>query len=56
MVSHAPPLIANFCDRAILIESGRIHTEGPPATVVEAYSSVLTAVPLNPAPVSQPRV
>jgi ABC-2 type transport system ATP-binding protein len=40
LVSHSPSLIEEFCDRAILLEGGRIRTEGSPARVAAAYLDV----------------
>jgi ABC-2 type transport system ATP-binding protein len=43
LVSHAPPTIEAFCDRAVLIEGGRIVVDGSPRDVVDAYLSLLTS-------------
>ncbi|HEX5214834.1 MAG TPA: ABC transporter ATP-binding protein [Vicinamibacterales bacterium] len=43
LVSHAVPLVTAFCDRAILIDGGRIIHEGRPEDVVSSYLSLLTA-------------
>jgi ABC-2 type transport system ATP-binding protein len=40
LVSHSPKLISDFCERAILIENGRICAEGAPSRVCEAYVEV----------------
>jgi ABC-type polysaccharide/polyol phosphate transport system ATPase subunit len=42
MVSHSPDTIERFCDRAILIDSGRIHAEGAAASVADEYLKLLT--------------
>ena len=42
MVSHAPPVIGQFCDRAMLIERGRIALEGSGTEVVHQYLHLLT--------------
>jgi ABC-type polysaccharide/polyol phosphate transport system ATPase subunit len=42
MVSHMPSIIADFCDRALLLERGRIDMEGCPGDVARRYQSMLT--------------
>jgi ABC-type polysaccharide/polyol phosphate transport system ATPase subunit len=42
LVSHGPPVIAEFCDRALLIENGRIAFEGSGPEVVRQYLGLLT--------------
>jgi ABC-2 type transport system ATP-binding protein len=42
LVSHDPRAIATFCDRAMLLEGGRIVMSGPAAEVAETYLSLLT--------------
>jgi ABC-2 type transport system ATP-binding protein len=42
LVSHAPATIAAFCDRALLLETGRIVTDGPSDDVADRYMSMLT--------------
>jgi len=42
LVSHDPRTIATFCDRALLLEGGRIIMAGPAAEVAETYLSLLT--------------
>ena len=42
LVSHAPPVIGQFCDRAMLIERGRIALEGSGPEVVHQYLGLLT--------------
>lgn len=41
IVSHDPHTVVNFCDRAILLEGGRIHVEGPADLAAQAYSALL---------------
>jgi len=43
LVSHDPRTIATFCDRALLLEGGRILMAGRAPEVAEAYLSLLTA-------------
>jgi ABC-type polysaccharide/polyol phosphate transport system ATPase subunit len=38
LVSHDLGTVASFCDRALLLRSGRIHAEGIPADVIAAYA------------------
>ena len=40
LVSHNPKIIREFCDRAILLEEGRVRAEGAPARVCDAYVDV----------------
>jgi ABC-type polysaccharide/polyol phosphate transport system ATPase subunit len=42
LVSHEPRTIAAFCDRALLLEGGRIAMAGPAEAVAERYLSLLT--------------
>jgi ABC-type polysaccharide/polyol phosphate transport system ATPase subunit len=42
LVSHEPRTISSFCDRALLLEGGRIVFGGPPAEVAERYLELLT--------------
>jgi ABC-2 type transport system ATP-binding protein len=42
LVSHDPRTIATFCDRALLLEGGRIVMAGPAAQVADSYLSLLT--------------
>jgi ABC-2 type transport system ATP-binding protein len=42
LVSHEPRTIAAFCDRALLLEGGRIVASGPAAVVAERYLALLT--------------
>jgi ABC-type polysaccharide/polyol phosphate transport system ATPase subunit len=41
VVSHDPRTVATFCDRALLIEHGRIAVDGAPADVAAAYLQVV---------------
>ena len=43
LVSHEPRTVAAFCDRALLLEGGRIVMDGPAPDVADAYLSLLTA-------------
>lgn len=45
LVSHDPRTIAMFCDRALLLEQGRILMDGPAEAVAERYVSLLTEAP-----------
>jgi ABC-type polysaccharide/polyol phosphate transport system ATPase subunit len=45
LVSHEPRTIAAFCDRALLLEGGRIVMEGRAAHVAEAYLDMLAQSP-----------
>ncbi len=40
LVTHSMENVRRFCDRAILIEGGRIMTEGDPETVARAYEDL----------------
>jgi ABC-type polysaccharide/polyol phosphate transport system ATPase subunit len=42
VVSHGPGIIANFCERAILLDGGRIRAAGPAADVAREYLTLLT--------------
>ncbi len=42
LVSHAPHVIGEFCDRALLIEGGRVQVEGTGPEVAKAYLGLLT--------------
>ncbi|MBA2669897.1 MAG: ABC transporter ATP-binding protein [Gemmatimonadetes bacterium] len=41
IVSHEPRAIVDFCDRALLVEGGRIRKEGDPDRVASEYVSLL---------------
>jgi ABC-type polysaccharide/polyol phosphate transport system ATPase subunit len=43
LVTHNMPLVERFCDRALLLESGRIEAVGEPAAIVDAYHRVNAA-------------
>jgi len=45
LVSHEPRTIASFCDRALLLEGGRIVLAGPAETVADRYLELLTDGP-----------
>ena len=51
LVSHEPRTIAAFCDRALLLEGGRIVLAGPAGVVADRYMALLTA---EPAPAAHP--
>jgi ABC-2 type transport system ATP-binding protein len=53
IVSHAPGVIEGFCDRAILIDGGRIVMEGGGGDVARAYVSSLVASTSRAAQVEQ---
>jgi ABC-type polysaccharide/polyol phosphate transport system ATPase subunit len=36
-VSHHLDAVESFCDRAVFIDHGRVHAEGPPPQVIAAY-------------------
>jgi len=40
LVSHSMPLIKEYCDRAILIEGGKVAFEGSPEETAEAYNKL----------------
>ena len=42
VVSHDPGLIATFCDRAILLERGKVVLDDAPGRVAEEYVRLLT--------------
>jgi ABC-type polysaccharide/polyol phosphate transport system ATPase subunit len=53
LVSHDPKAVATFCERALLLERGRILLDGPAKTVADRYLELLTAHgDAGPAPVS----
>src|SRR3954467_14513689 len=49
LVSHEPRTIAMFCDRALLLENGRIAFAGPADAVADRYMTLLTEQPAAPA-------
>jgi ABC-type polysaccharide/polyol phosphate transport system ATPase subunit len=42
LVSHDPRTISVFCDRALLLDNGRVITEGPPEVIAAGYLRRLT--------------
>jgi ABC-type polysaccharide/polyol phosphate transport system ATPase subunit len=42
LVSHDPRTVSQYCDRALLLDCGRIVMEGRPADVAKAYLALLT--------------
>jgi ABC-type polysaccharide/polyol phosphate transport system ATPase subunit len=42
IVSHDPKIIAAFCDRALLVDGGRIAAEGPAREVADRYTWTMT--------------
>jgi ABC-2 type transport system ATP-binding protein len=42
VVSHSPDIVSRFCDRALLLEEGRLVMDGPAHEVAMAYVSRLT--------------
>ena len=53
LVSHEPRTIAAFCDRALLLEGGRIVMDGRAAEVADAYLALLAE---SPAGIRRPNV
>jgi len=45
LVSHDPRAIINFCDRALLLESGRITVDGTPGVVTRHYLEIALQTP-----------
>jgi len=43
LVSHAPHMVIQFCDRAILLERGEKLADGQPKAVVDGYQKLLLA-------------
>ncbi len=43
LVSHDPRTITRFCDRAILLDAGRVVAEGDPGEVASSYQRVLAS-------------
>ena len=41
LVSHALPLVEEFCHRALLLHSGRVMAEGNPQEVVHRYGEIV---------------
>jgi ABC-type polysaccharide/polyol phosphate transport system ATPase subunit len=48
LVSHEPRTIAAFCERALLLEGGRIVLSGPADAVAARYMTLLTEEPSAP--------
>jgi ABC-2 type transport system ATP-binding protein len=42
LVSHEPRTVATFCERALLLEGGRIVLDGPADVVADRYMTLLT--------------
>jgi ABC-type polysaccharide/polyol phosphate transport system ATPase subunit len=42
LVSHDPRIVSSFCDRAVLLDGGRIAVDGAACGVAERYVSLLT--------------
>jgi len=42
IVSHDPRVVATFCDRALLLDGGRIVAEGPAHEIADRYVTTLT--------------
>jgi ABC-2 type transport system ATP-binding protein len=42
LVTHSVPVVAAFCQRALLLERGRIVMDGPPQPVGDEYTRLLT--------------
>lgn len=40
-VSHDPSAVRTLCDRAILLDSGRVAMEGPPSEVLDYYNAMI---------------
>jgi ABC-type polysaccharide/polyol phosphate transport system ATPase subunit len=45
LVSHAQGVVADFCDRAVLIEQGRVLRYGSPSEVAAAYTALMAEEP-----------
>lgn len=45
LVSHDPRIVSTFCDRALLLDRGRIVMAGDPAKVSRAYLELVTPEP-----------
>jgi ABC-2 type transport system ATP-binding protein len=45
MVSHDPRIVSTFCDRAVLLDGGRIVADGPASEVAAEYLTLLTRPP-----------
>jgi ABC-type polysaccharide/polyol phosphate transport system ATPase subunit len=49
LVSHEPRTVAAFCERALLLDGGRIVMTGPAGEVADRYLALLTEEPSQPA-------
>jgi lipopolysaccharide transport system ATP-binding protein len=47
LVSHDKQVIQTICDRAVLLNGGRIEAIGDPEEVLDFYNAMLTTSPLN---------
>ena len=47
MVGHDPKVISTFCDRALLLDGGRIVAAGPARDIADRYLSLLTDDPAD---------
>jgi ABC-type polysaccharide/polyol phosphate transport system ATPase subunit len=45
LVSHEPRTVATYCDRALLLEGGRVVLDGSPEAVIDAYLGLEAAAP-----------
>jgi ABC-type polysaccharide/polyol phosphate transport system ATPase subunit len=45
LVSHTPGVIADFCDRAMLLESGRVQADGDASEVATRYVALVSERP-----------
>jgi ABC-type polysaccharide/polyol phosphate transport system ATPase subunit len=45
-VTHGLDMIKEFCNRAILLEAGRVVRDGAPAEVIDEYTAKVQAVAL----------
>lgn len=55
-VTHALDSILKYCDRAIVLENGKIAGEGPPAEMVDLYKQVLVGLAPEDAPAADESV
>jgi ABC-2 type transport system ATP-binding protein len=42
LVTHSMEVVKDFCDRALLLDQSRIINEGPPAQIINEYTSRIT--------------
>jgi ABC-2 type transport system ATP-binding protein len=49
LVSHDPRIISTFCDRAVLLDHGRVVVDGPAPDVARQYQSLLVPTVVAPA-------